>query len=313
MKFVDHLNLNPVCLNGDTDKFDFDASPLIENATVFDISEIAAQMIESHVDLGLEGISTTFTEVGKEWLPFDKSTSSPDKGRFVGIIPPFESCWFEYPSRLVGTPAGLPVEVDVAVHLWALRPEEVAMQCGDGYKFAMLATVFHRHIYKGVSISTRSSTGQIASGDEGQLLLLSARSCVPKGEDRTLSRNQPHITPILITLISLMLMNRQIVKTTLSPEVVKSRQQRRYEERHPSRATPPLFRFHTLSLDTNRVQHDGNRGTGGWETAWHVVRGFLRHCKSGKLVTVRPHSRGNPLKGVILKDYAVKRLSSKVA
>jgi hypothetical protein len=39
----------------------------------------------------------------------------------------------------------------------------------------------------------------------------------------------------------------------------------------------------------------------------------MRRYRSGKVVVVKAHARGNPLKGVIVKDYAVHAPSSKVA
>jgi hypothetical protein len=129
---------------------------------------------------------------------------------------------------------------------------------------------------------------------------------VPKSVDRSLPSSFPQTTPILVVLVTLMMLHAKLVKSTLSPELVKTRQQRRYHERHPDRVQPPLVRYYTLSLDTSRTQIAGGTGKGGWEQAWHRVRGFLRHYKSGKIVAVRSHSRGNPLKGVINKDYDVR-------
>jgi hypothetical protein len=112
----------------------------------------------------------------------------------------------------------------------------------------------------------------------------------------------------LVALSALMLFNNRIVKSTLSPEVIKSRQQRRYEQQHPDRATPPIVRYHKLSLNTDdkTIAEAVTSGKGGWIMAWHMVRGHLRRYKSGKVITIRSYSKGNPLKGVVLKDYAVK-------
>ena len=66
MKLIDYLRLNPMCFDGSTDKFDFDAAELIEGSTVFDISEVADQIIESSVETPGGGTTTSFTPKGKE-------------------------------------------------------------------------------------------------------------------------------------------------------------------------------------------------------------------------------------------------------
>jgi hypothetical protein len=67
------------------------------------------------------------------------------------------------------------------------------------------------------------------------------------------------------------------------------------------------MRYHILKIDPSKISsgHHGS-GRGGWEMAWHMVRGHLRRYKSGKVIAVRAHSRGNALKGVVLKDYKLK-------
>ncbi len=105
-----------------------------------------------------------------------------------------------------------------------------------------------------------------------------------------------------------MMLNFKFLSSTLS-DSTKSRQERRYEDRHPDRATPPLVKYYTLSIDLDKTQPTPGDGTmrGGWEVAWHMVRGHLRRYKTGKVVPVRPHSKGNPLKAVIHKrDYELK-------
>jgi hypothetical protein len=222
--------------------------------------------------------------------------------QYVGIVPPFCNCFFEYPMIPCGDCA-----VDCGVHLASMSREWIAANFPDqGVAFVLFATVFFRFLENGVSMTGRETVGIIASNSEGQLLSLKLRACVPEGVDQAQMKHSPQQTPILIVLVSLMMLSCKVVKSTLSPEIVKSRQQRRYEERNPSRATLPLVRYYTLSIDPERTQGDGSSWKGGWEMAWHKVRGFLRHLKSGKVVPVRPHSRGNPLKGVILKDYELK-------
>jgi hypothetical protein len=63
-------------------------------------------------------------------------------------------------------------------------------------------------------------------------------------------------------------------------------------------------RYYTLSIDLEETKFDASSpgGFGGWEQAWHRVRGHLRHLKSGQAVAVRSHAKGNSLKGIITKD-----------
>jgi hypothetical protein len=109
-------------------------------------------------------------------------------------------------------------------------------------------------------------------------------------------------------LVALMMLNCRMVKRTPTEPEPKSRQQRRYDERHPNRATPPPVSYYTLEIDLDKTGTGapGAGKKGGWEQAWHQVRGHLRHYKSGKVVPVRPFSKGNPFKGFILKGYKLK-------
>jgi hypothetical protein len=50
MRFIDHLRSDPICFDGDTDKVDYDVSRLIAGTTVFDVAEIAEQLIESSTE-----------------------------------------------------------------------------------------------------------------------------------------------------------------------------------------------------------------------------------------------------------------------
>src|SRR5579862_1645211 len=134
----------------------------------------------------------------------------------------------------------------------------------------MVATVFFNFRIHGVQRTARETKALICSDGEGQLLMVKASSCVPPGADRNLIQNYPHWTPITVLLVALMMMHHQLVKVIPSPEVVKSRQQRRSEAKRPSRVQPPLARYHTVCLDTDRVRANSDgTGTGGWEQAWH--------------------------------------------
>ena len=70
-------------------------------------------------------------------------------------------------------------------------------------------------------------------------------------------------------------------------------------------SSKPGVRFWTLKLNVPDVATDtpGHSTGGGWTVAWHRVRGHLRRLKSGKVVKVRPHTKGDLLKGIVLKNY----------
>jgi len=262
-------------------------------------------MIESHTEQPDGSWTTKFTPIGLEWInpEFFKGNAAFDVSRFVNIVPPFDNCFFEFSvlHDAIRRTKTLEILPQVAVHLYT-EPRE------QGERFRVIATVFfHYYDVNGKSSCARETVGLIDIDEDGQLLEVKLFSCLPATEDRSLAQNKPHATPITVVLVSLMMLNHGIVQSTLSPEIVKSRQQRRYEERHPERVEEPFVRYYTLSLDTDKMRTEaGTSGEGGWEQAWHMVRGFLRRLPSGKIVPVKAHARGNPLKGIINKDYTLK-------
>lgn len=310
MRFIDHLRLNPICFDGSTDKFDFDASELVEGATVFDISEVADQIIEKSVETPGGGTTTSFTPKGKELVklcphPILEGCQTLDVSQYVGIIPPFDNCFFEYPTTKYENSA-----VDCGIHVLSMPQKWIAAKYRDeGFEYFMFVTIFFRFVGNGVSRTGRETVASIATDLEGRVLDYQIVACLPDGVDRSLRQNQPQSLPFVILLVALMMLNYGMLKSTLTEPPPKTRQQRRYEERHPSRATPPMVRYYTLEIDLDKTQRgSGSRSKkGGWEQAWHLVRAHQRHLKSGKVVPVRPHSRGNPLKGIILKDYKLHR------
>jgi hypothetical protein len=310
MRFVDHLRRNPMCFDSGTDRSDFDASPLIGGTTVFLVSEIASQLIESvkkNPDGSMLTILTPEGEKLLKFLPTGDGYKTLAVDQFAGIVPPFDNCFFEWPTPFE------PDVVDCGVHLQSMSKEWIAANFpDDGYSFVLQATVFYRFVIQGVSIVGRETQGMIASDSEGQLLDVKVSALLPEHVDRSLPSSRPQSTPIMVVLVSMMMLHHKLVKSTLSAEIVKSRQQRRLEERNPHRATPPLVRYHILSINPETT-HGDSHNKGRWEVAWHMVRGHLRHLKSGKVVPVRAHSKGNPLKGVIVKDYALEAPSSEVA
>ena len=309
MKLIDYLRLNPMCFDGSTDKFDFDAAELIEGSTVFDISEVADQIIESSVETPGGGTTTSFTPKGKELVklcphPTLEGYQTLDVSRYVGIIPPFDNCFFEYPTTKYEHSA-----VDCGIHVLSMPQEWIAAKYpGAGFEHFMLVTIFFRFVINGLSRTGRETVATIASDAEGRIVDYQIVACVPDSVDRSLRQNRPQYTPFIVLLVALMMLNCGMLKSTLAGPPPKSRQQRRYEERHPNRTTPPLVRYHVLEIDLDKTQRGSASPSkkGAWEQAWHQVRGHLRHYKSGKVVPVRPFSKGNPFKGVILKDYKLK-------
>jgi hypothetical protein len=301
MRMIDHLRRNPMCWNGDTQKMDFDASEML-NAKVFLCSEIVEQVVESSTDMPDGGKGTTFTPFGQDLLKMVKT----DDGyrikmqEYVGLVPPFESCWFEWPTLYD------PRSTDCGVHLFSLPKEEIQRRFPDqDFGFVMLANVFQR---LDIGVIARETVAIIYAGPEGRMMSLKIKVCLPPGADLTLPANAPAKAPLLILMLALMLLNAGYLKKTLSPEVPKSRQQRRYDERHPERATMPLVQYYTLNIDLNKT-HPNGEGTvaAGYTKAWHEVRGHKRNLKSGRSVPVKAHGRGDPFKAVIHKrDYKLK-------
>ena len=309
MRLIEYMRLNPICFDGSTHKFDFDASELIDGSTVFDISEVADQIIERSVETPGGGTTTSFTAKGKELVklcphPTRDDCLTLDISQYVGIIPPFDNCFFEYPTTKYEHSAA-----NCGIHVLSMPQEWIAAKYpGEGFEHLMLVTIFFRFVISGVSQTGRETVATIASDSEGRVLAYQLTACIPHGVDRSVQQNKPQSTPFIVLLVALMMLNCGMLKSTLTEPPPKTRQQRRYEERHPQRATPPPVRFYTLEIDLDKTG-TGASGAGkksAWEQAWHKVRGHLRHYKSGKVVPVRPYSKGNQFKGVVFKDYKLK-------
>ena len=319
MKLIDYLRLNPMCFDNSTDKVDFDASDYIEGATCFDVSEVADQLVESVTEVPGQGNAVLYTPKGREVvklvpMPGDENKRTIDYSQFIGIIPPFTDCFFEYPEHNYVSHGEMgPFRIlGRGIHLWSASPDWIALKIPDaqerGIKFVMQATVFTDTGTHGNHIVARETVAYIATGADGNVIACNIEALLPDGTDRSLPTNQPQFSPIMVMLVALMMLNCSMVKRTLTEPPPKTRQQRRYEERHPQRATPPPVRFYTLEIDLDKTG-TGASGAGkksAWEQAWHKVRGHLRHYKSGKVVPVRPYSKGNPFKGVVFKDYKLK-------
>ena len=318
MRLLDYLRIDPMCFDASTDKVDFDASDNIKGATAFDIGEVADQLITSIAEQP-QGVVYDLTPKTLELikvrsLPGDESESlAIDASQYVGIIPPYDNCFFEYAvrHRNDGTDVGWSIR-DVGIHLASMSPEWIAVKIPDykehGITFAMYATVFLHSVVQGKDVVGREIVAYMTADADGRLTTCEVEALLPAGVDRSLPQNQPQFLLLAVLLVALMMLNCRMVKHTLTAPEPKSRQQRRYEEQHPERATASHVSYYILEIDLDKTGTgaSGAGKTGGWEQAWHKVRGHLRHYKSGKVVPVRSYSRGNPLKGLGLKDYKLK-------
>ena len=191
MRFIEHLRLNPMCFEGSTDKVDFDAWDLIDGTTVFDVSEVADQLIDRSTIIPSGATETFLTPNGQEWaklLPTaDGKHNILDYGKYIGIIPPFDNCFFEYPAA-----KDEPSAADAGVHVSSMSKKWIAAKYpGQDYEFVMLVTVFYRFITKGVSVTGRETVATIASDGIGRVLLLEVAACLTADIDRSQPENQP--------------------------------------------------------------------------------------------------------------------------
>jgi hypothetical protein len=318
MRLIDYLRLNPMCFDASTDKVDFDASDYINGATAFDIGEVADQLIKGVTEQP-QGVLYDFTPKGLELikvrsLPGDGGeVRTIDATQYVGIVPPHENCFFEFSVRhdRDHPDRGWSI-LEVGIHLASMSQEWIAAKHPDheerGIKFAMSVTVFLHSLVQGRHVVGREIVASMTSDFGGRLITCDVEALLPNGVDRSLPQNQPQSILFAVMLVALMMLNCRMVKRTLTEPEPKSRQQRRYEEQHPNRATPPPVGYYTLEIDLDQPHSTSSSPSkkGGWEQAWHKVRGHLRHYKSGKVVPVRPFSKGNPFKGVVFKDYKLK-------
>ena len=174
-------------------------------------------------------------------------------------------------------------------------------------KFAMHLWVFRQETTP-ISALLVDTEATLCCDDEGHPLILHSHTrSRPEDIARIPSLGVPASTGVFIVLLSMMFLNTRLAHSTEVQSAPKTRQQRRYEERHPDRAQQQVS-YNLLTVDQSVVDRAPGDGThkGGWTVSWHRVRGHLRHLKSGKVVPVKPHHRGNALKGVVLKDYEVK-------
>jgi hypothetical protein len=327
MRLIDHLRQNPLVMDPITGKQNYDTRQLINADTqVFVVDELASMVIQktvNHPEVNQEQVN--YTERGMEWLKCRPTAGDPQGRRelhqeeFVGVIPPFDNCFFEYRHPCC--------EVDPAsqfqrikteyegVHIMATsHPDTLAALNFNRppdtpeIKFVMHANVLYRSIGPHRGICGIDSEALICTDTEGRVIYFNRH---PRATPQQVANNPscgvPNLSQYLVTMLAMMMLGTKVGTAVQSPEVKETRQQRRYRERHPNRATPPPVRYWTLEVDPNVIAPDtpGTSGKGGWEVCWHRVRGHLRHLKSGKVVPIRAHSKGNPLKGVIFKDYAV--------
>jgi hypothetical protein len=177
---------------------------------------------------------------------------------------------------------------------------EAAQEADPNTEHVVLAYVFNRYLSQdGLNVPINDCQGRalIKFDADWDLVRL-----VPEAD-------MPNRKELLVTLASLMLLGTKTASAVQSTTPPISKKQRRKTKRDGSRPKSTGVRFWTLKLNVPNTPSDvagGAAGGGGWTMAWHRVRGHLRRLKSGKVVKVRPHARGDLLKGVVEKTYELK-------
>jgi hypothetical protein len=301
MRLIDYIRRNPVVFNPVTGEPDHDTSKSITEDTVtFVVDNVAKQLIADGEDVDgrpdLRDVS--FSPIGEAL--FKLGCDENGQGLFpfrnlVGVLPPYDNCFFEYADLWRGNGAQFQ-----GVHVLTIQDRIDNDACSGDAKFNMLARVYYRATLEGRRpILASDSYAYISCTEDGGPIAFDVFAVDKPPECET-----PNILEFMITMASMMLLGTKIAKPELSPEIVKTRQVRRWEAAHPDRVTP-FVRYYTLNVNPFQKTIRAEDAGGGWEQAWHRVRGHLRHYKSGKVVPVRPYSKGNLLKGLIIKDYAV--------
>jgi hypothetical protein len=291
-KFIDFLRQNPLCYDPRTRKIEYNMGRFLQETTVFDCTEVAQQIIEEKREMDGKGCSIKLTDKGQEL----GRTGAWE----IGIIPPFWNCFFEYPGSAFKQTGDVPAAEWYGVHCFE-HPKESS----PDYAHAITMTVLLKNTV--IPFASNETVAMFAMDNEGVVVRRIYERRLAPGEDPTLPSNKPFTSPIVVALVSMMMISHRFLKKTeIDPNEPLSRQQRRFHERKGTTPTP-LARYHVLSINPETTQpRDGTGGKGGWNVAWHMVRSHLRHYKSGKVVTVRAHSKGNPMFGVVHKDYKVK-------
>jgi hypothetical protein len=190
MRFMDHLRLNPMCMDPAKPKGpQFDAS-FVTDATVFEIGDVASQMIDHTHELPLgEGREIVFTEIGQQMVKI--SDAGLDVSQYVGIVLPYEDCFFEFPvtwktSRDPSIKIDF-IDSDHGVHLHELSSEDKVKAGVSEYAHVVVIHAFARSILNGEPISVVHDEGWLAADEEGQLTKLNLRARVdkdqPSGQD----------------------------------------------------------------------------------------------------------------------------------
>ncbi len=308
MRFIDHLFKEPLFNTTDGTKFDktiFLAHPPVP----FVVDNVAEQLIEGVTEnechataSGLfHATSVKFTGVGKELL-FGGGSSLMS---IVAAIPPYESCFFEYRPHWQETGKAMYEGV------WLVSGEGVQeaflaeAQVGDrDTQHVVLATVFNRYLSQdgfNLPINDCQGVALIKLDANWDLIRL-----VPHPD-------MPNRKELLVTMASLMLMGTKVA-SAVQPTPKQPTRKNRRKARKARTKPQPGARCWTLRLNVPDVATDtpDHRTGGGWTVAWHRVRGHLRRLKSGKVVQVRPHTKGDVLKGIVLKNYELKMTAAGV-
>jgi hypothetical protein len=299
MRFIDYILKEPIFNTTTGGKFD--KTLLLAMPPVpFVVDNVAKQLIEGLAEAECHTTATglfhsntvKFTDVGKELL----FSSGPSLMSIVDAVPPYESCFFEYRPHWQGAGAALFEGVWLLSGEYVERAYLAGAQTGDpDTEHVLLATVFNRYLSQdGLNLPINDCQGVALIKLDANWDLI---RLVPHPD-------MPNRKELLVTLASLMLLGTKVASSVQSTTPQPTRRERR-KARNAGTKPQPGARFWTLKLNVPDAATDtpGHSAGGGWTVAWHRVRGHLRRLKSGKVVKVRPHTKGDLLKGIVLKNY----------
>jgi hypothetical protein len=217
MRLIDSIRQNPMVLDPITRAFSFDSRELFTQDTqVIVLDELAKLMIKGATSqnnngvLGLE--QTTLTDRADEFLKIRQCPGEPDKKaihveEFVGVIPPFDNCFFEYlhPNN--------PHSDYEGVHVQNVTDPDILsrVNCGNlgsEVKFLMIASVFYLNGRRQVGID---SSALIGSDAQGRVVLFERK---PRATQAQIAQwpnvAVPNLTQFLMALLAMMMLGTKL-------------------------------------------------------------------------------------------------------
>lgn len=283
---------------------------------IFDCNETASQIIESierfeRPDLNIPGkpVFTTwkFTENARTILGM--GGDDINYLTFANLILPYQGTWLEYDiERFIRKNHPTHRYLASGIALSDVSDQITHEMRSDGARSLILWEFFNHYVEGTHTAIVNEDDAFVVVGDEGVFL-----RHFHTQQDLTYRQQ----TPLVISLLTLMMLNFQQLKSVKKCPPKPSRQQRRYAERNGMPLYIPIG-YHVLTIETELFSRDDtstcdaqlvpgeHRKKGGWENAWHTVRQHKRTMhKTGATTVVRSHHRGNPFKGIHWKDYKV--------